>query len=237
MNHLVGEVNQIWVRRNVPLSCHLNAYLSSLAASACAGVLMIQRGAHSWLTAPHPRVAFSISVRPNGIRSVIIRLFTVHAGLTVNFWDMRPLSSSNLFFSELQHRFISPFWRLVCRARPQTGTPGLCSGSLHGFWSQAAPLFLEQLFRVSTCRLALAAFDLKSRWHKFLLYCYGLGLFTHLQETHKWHFAFRDFGFIKAGVSKPAGVTHPSTQAKHRPFDSSVAPADFSITLYGASSF
>lgn len=69
---------------------------------------MIQQGAHSWLTAPHPSVAFSISVRPNGIRSVIIRLFTVHAGLTVNFWDMRPLSSSNLFFSELQRRFISP---------------------------------------------------------------------------------------------------------------------------------
>lgn len=77
-------------------------------ALACAGVLMIQQGAHSWLTAPHPSVAFSISVRPNGIRSVIIRLFTVHAGLTVNFWDMRPLSSSNLFFSELQRRFISP---------------------------------------------------------------------------------------------------------------------------------
>lgn len=91
------------------------------------------RGAHSWLTVPHPSVAFSISVRPNGIRSVIIRLFTVHAGLTVNFWDMRPLSSSNLFFSELQRRFISPFWRLVCRARPQTGTLCVCSGSFHCF--------------------------------------------------------------------------------------------------------
>lgn len=110
-------------------------------ASACAGVLMIQQGAHSWLTAPHPSVAFSISVRPNGIRSVIIRLFTVHAGLTVNFWDMRPLSSSNLFFSELQRRFISPFWRLVCRACPQTGTLCLCSGSFHGFWSQTTPFF------------------------------------------------------------------------------------------------
>lgn len=110
-------------------------------ALACAGVLMIQRGAHSWLTAPHPSVAFSISVRPNGIRSVIIRLFTVHAGLTVNFWDMRPLSSSNLFFSELRRRFISPFWRLVCRARPQTGTLCLCSGSFHGFWSQTASGF------------------------------------------------------------------------------------------------
>lgn len=64
LNHLVGEVNQIWVRRNVPLSCHLNSYLSSLVALACARVLMIQRGAHSWLTAPHPSVAFSISVRP-----------------------------------------------------------------------------------------------------------------------------------------------------------------------------
>lgn len=84
------------------------------------GVLMIQQGAHPWLTAPHPSVAFSISVRPNGIRSVIIRLFTVHVGLTVNFWDMTPLSSSNLFFSELQRTFISRFWRLVSRTCPPT---------------------------------------------------------------------------------------------------------------------
>lgn len=58
-----GEVNQIRARRNVPLSCHWNLYLSSLPALACMGALMIQRGAHSWLSAPHPSVAFSISVK------------------------------------------------------------------------------------------------------------------------------------------------------------------------------
>lgn len=192
LNHLVGEVNQIWVWRNVPLSCHLNSYLSSVVALACARVLMIQRGAHSWLTAPHPSVAFSISVRPNGIRSVIIRLFTVHTGLTVNFWDMRPLSSSNLFFSELQRRFISPFWRLVCRARPQTGTQCLCSGFLSQLFDHRQLLFLEQLW-IKKCQREFLPTDTLAVFDHTFMVCLHEATVTQLSRSCD---VLPGFGFV-----------------------------------------
>lgn len=50
-------------------------------AAVRAALLMI----HQLMEQPHPSAAVSLSVRPNGATSVIIRLFTVHAGLTVNF--------------------------------------------------------------------------------------------------------------------------------------------------------
>lgn len=189
LNHLEGEVNQIWTQRNVPLSCHLNSYLSSLVASACAVVLMILRGAHSWLTAPHPSVAFSISVRPNGIRSVIIRLFTVHAGLTVNFWDMRPLSSSNLFFSELQHRFIS----LGLTARVSHQSSNRRAVSLFRFlftvFDHKWLLFTGGAFwgkeRGASTYGHAGWLDLKWRWHDFHV-CLEVCICSHIISTCRY---------------------------------------------------